>query len=1110
MPAKKVAKKAAAKVTAAEKAVPEKAAKKVAAKAVKAAPEPTKATTAAPEKAVKKAAKKAVKAAPEPTKATTPAPEKAVKKVAAKAVPAKRVAKPKLTPAQEAQQNAEHDVANREQRKIWSDAIPGGEPKDLRELEKTQLDQTAEFIRTKKWSKKRAVEELRGFARNRSDTHAAYLNKVADFLETQPRAPRKATVKKALAVPSVDQLRGISNSEERLKALDGLDVASLRKIASEAAVPGRSKLTKEALKKAISDHLGATKAEAPAKAVSKAAKKAAAPAKAVAKKAEAPAKAVAKKAAKAAPEAPTAEAPVKAAAKAVKAVQPAKKRAARGSLDDFLARDSEGVPIGDRVAARILAREKPEDQKKILDTLSPEHRAQIQRAIEVNQNADQRNSLSKPAAKVAKKAAAVPPTRAETRAARPPAKAVSPEVAAERKRISDLGNAKMAETAAADRAKERSVQDTWDAAIGAPPDEINDINKTGLAIIAGRLADKKISRANAAKMVREMTSRNPASRNYLSKLADHLEAKTPAKKVAAKTTRTVPGYDELVGMKSREEVAQRLDGLTVAQLKEVAKEGGVIHSTSVLKPHLKQAIVDKAVGNRLSTSAILGTSEADREAVRVAAVAKARARKAAMQAEAPKETESAPVKKATKAAAKAVKSAEPAAPAKVAPAKAAKVTKKAAAAAAEDKSAAGIKLISQGGFRGTPEKHTREELMDMGPGQLKDIEDELGVERPSLLRSERVDAILKAQAGEPPTKKTAAQRLAAFKEGNKATKAAAPAKSVEAKAVQRAESSKDAIQAGKFSDKPVPKNGWGTGTGEIQYHPDGAIGTELSRMGEDRKLDVDGLPLETVLGHIATDTVKGRTTTNEMLTKLKDLQKRLPEGSKAKSGVTHMIAQIDSAEAGSLHVPSGTPAPVEDLLTRLKKIPLARKERSGNGGPGELGRLVGIIQDFHGGRLSPLRLIKAVQDLENHRHESQEGKIELDRAIGQAVRELKALSRDAKTKSQLLPPTPKLSASSGGGELTPDRESEIDQAIRSAYHSLVHRPGQYVTLEDLRSKLPPDLPRDQVDEVLRRLNRRPDVTVTPEVNQKMLTPAARESAVIIGNVPKHAIAIGHR
>jgi hypothetical protein len=1090
MPAKKVAKKAAAKVTAAEKAVPEKAVKKVAAKAVKAAPEPAKATTAAPEKAVKKAAKKAVKAAPEPTKATTPAaPERAVKKVAAKAAPAKRVAKPKLTPAQEAQQNAEHDVANREQRKIWSDAIPGGEPKDLRELEKTQLDQTAEFIRTKKWSKKRAVEELRGFARNRSDTHAAYLNKVADFLETQPRAPRKATVKKALAVPSVDQLRGISNSEERLKALDGLDVASLRKIASEAAVPGRSKLTKEALKKAISDHLGATKAEAPAKAISKAAKKAAVPAKAVAKKAEAPAKTVAKKAAKAAPEAPTAEAPVKAAAKAVKAVQPAKKRAARGSLDDFLARDSEGVPIGDRVAARILAREKPEDQKKILDTLSPEHRAQIQRAIEVNQNADQRNSLPKPAAKVAKKAA--------VKAAAPAVAPVKEEVQVPVKkagRIRDLTfktpedvqqgfkEGRISGPAAVKRLREHAEDMRQWATHGE------------LGSTMGRGVTEGGKPSTTSKIAIAENKRRLALAAEYDRIADEIEGKTTptkaAKTAVAKTTRAVPGYDELVGMKSREEVAQRLDGLTVAQLKEVAKEGGVIHSASVLKPRLQQAIVDKAVGNRLDTSAILGTNEADREAVRVAAVAKARARKAAAQAEAPKVAEPAPVKKAAKAAAKAVKSAEPAAPAKVAPVKAAKVTKKAAAAAA-------------------PEKHTREELMDMGPGQLKDIEDELGVERPSLLRSERVDAILKAQAGEPPAKKTAAQRLAAFKEGNKATKAAAPAKSVEAKAVQRAESSKGAIQAGKFSDKPVPKNGWGTGTGEIQYHPDGAIGTELSRMGEDRKLDVDGLPLETVLGHIATDTVKGRTTTNEMLTKLKDLQKRLPEGGKAKSGVTHMIAQIDSAEAGSLHVPSGTPAPVEDLLTRLKNIPLARKERtSGNGGPGELGRLVGIIQDFHGGRLSPLRLIKAVQDLENGRHESQEGKIELDHAIGQAVRELKALSRDAKTKSQLLPPAPKLSG--GGGELTPDRESEIEQAIRSAYHSLVLRPGQYVTLEDLRSKLPPGLPRDQVDEVLRRLNRRPDVTVTPEVNQKMLTPAARESAVIIGNVPKHAIAIGHR
>lgn len=251
-PVKKMAK-AAAKKTAAKVATPS-------------AKDETKPT---PEKAVKKAATKvAKKAAPE-------AKAEPVKKAAApaKKVAAKRVTKPKPTPAEEALQNVEHDKANAEQRKVWADAIPGGEPKDLRELEKTQLDQTAEFVRTRKWTKKRAVEELRGFARGRSDTHAAYLNKVADFIETSPRAPRKAAVKKVLNTPSVDSLRGISNDEDRLKAMDGLGVTELRKIAGEAGVLGRSKLLKEPLKKAISDHLKGSKAEAPAKAVGRAAPK---------------------------------------------------------------------------------------------------------------------------------------------------------------------------------------------------------------------------------------------------------------------------------------------------------------------------------------------------------------------------------------------------------------------------------------------------------------------------------------------------------------------------------------------------------------------------------------------------------------------------------------------------------------------------------------------------------------------------------------------------------------------------------------------------------------------------------------------------------------------
>lgn len=1086
MPAKKVA-----------KAV----AKKAATKAVKATPEPAKkAAPAAPEKAVKKAAVKAVKATPEKVaakKAAPAVPEKVAKKAAIKAAPAKRVAKPKLTPVQEAQQNAEHDVANREQRKVWSDAIPGGEPKDLRELEKTQLDQTAEFVRTKKWSKKRAVEELRGFARNRSDTHAAYLNKVADFIETSPRAPRKAAVKKVLNVPSTDSLRGISNSEERLKALDGLDLASLRKIASEAGVPGRSKLAKEALKKAISDHLGATKAEAPAKAV---AKKAAVKATKVVKKA-APAVKAAAPEVKAVAKAAAPE--VKAVAKAVKAVQPAKKRAPAGSMDDFLARDAGGAPLGDRVAARMIQRETPENQQLLLSKLSPEHRAAIDKAIAVNAESDRKGaeapSVSKAASKAAKKAVKattpVAPLKIAKKAASKSARDLTFSTPEDIQK--DLREGKITAPAAVKRLRQHAAEMRQWAA------------HAELGSTMGRGVTENSKPSTTSGMAEAESKRRRALAAEYDRIANDIEGKaTPVKATKAapsvKAARQVPDFGELAGMKSREEVHQRLDSMTLAELKQVAKEGEVIHSASVLKPRLKQLIADKAVGDRLSTQAILGTSEADREAARVAAVARARTRKAAAAVESPVVP---PVKKvATKAAKTAVpsamtadskkfqdardkvketqdevqrletrlqgidpdthdadivgeqldvareerdvaesdlaglrtqataklKKAAPSTPVpvakKTAPAvkkAAAPAVKKAAAATAEEKSASGVRLLAQGGFREdkSPGVPSRADLMDpekTSPGDLKDLEDRLGVERTSLAREERVNAILEAKAGAPPAKKTAAQRLAAFKAADTA-KSAAPsapeapkppaapvtpakkaAKKTAAKAVQKAESSTGAIQAGKFSDKPIPKNQWGTGSGEIHYHPDGVIGREVGRLGEDRKLDVDGLPLETVLGHIATDTVSGKTNTNEMLAKLRALQGRLPEGSRAKSAVTHMIAEIDEPKSSPIHVPAGTPGAMKDLTKALADIPLARKPKPD--GTTELAKLARIMDDFEQGKVGGLRLIREVESLHNGRHESVEGKLELDRAVQAAVTKMQALYKDAKTRSQLVPP----------------------------------------------------------------------------------------------------------
>lgn len=89
-------------------------------------------------------------------------------------------------------------------------------------------------------------------------------------------------------------------------------------------------------------------------------------------------------------------------------------------------------------------------------------------------------------------------------------------------------------------------------------------------------------------------------------------------------------------------------------------------------------------------------------------------------------------------------------------------------------------------------------------------------------------------------------------------------------------------------------------------------------------------------------------------------------------------------------------------------------------------------------------------------------------------------------------------ASHGGPARTEDR-------IRTVYTRLAGRPGGWVSLTALRAEL--DAPRAEVDAALAVLHRTPGVSVIPQEDQKLLTPEDRDAAVIIGDRPKHLIAI---
>ena len=90
-----------------------------------------------------------------------------------------------------------------------------------------------------------------------------------------------------------------------------------------------------------------------------------------------------------------------------------------------------------------------------------------------------------------------------------------------------------------------------------------------------------------------------------------------------------------------------------------------------------------------------------------------------------------------------------------------------------------------------------------------------------------------------------------------------------------------------------------------------------------------------------------------------------------------------------------------------------------------------------------------------------------------------------------------------GDDQTP---ATIEDRIRHAYASLTPRPGGWVSLTRMRAELA-DASRADVDAALHTLYRIPGVSLIPEENQKVLSAADRDAAIVIGDQDKHLIAI---
>lgn len=203
--------------------------------------------------------------------------------------------------------------------------------------------------------------------------------------------------------------------------------------------------------------------------------------------------------------------------------------------------------------------------------------------------------------------------------------------------------------------------------------------------------------------------------------------------------------------------------------------------------------------------------------------------------------------------------------------------------------------------------------------------------------------------------------------------------------------------APKMSSKPIIENTWGGSTTEVHFHADGVIGSEMRRLGEDRKLEVDGDALENVLGKLATQLVMGNITGDQLVTRLRALAARLPEG-RAKKTVTGMADDIDAPKRGPIKVPDAGQytGVLQELMDKLLEIPLARGgSRANRQDFNEVDLLLDYIKDLRPTRAPSLLEADLRRALHNKRHESMEGKMAIDRAIEAAMKRMRDMKRQS-------------------------------------------------------------------------------------------------------------------
>lgn len=377
------------------------------------------------------------------------------------------------------------DELNASQRQRWMDEV-GPEPKSMRANDTAGnilLDETADLLRNGRVTRPKAVARLREHVRDDDTPEANYLRKVADAIEADSSKPNKRVpLKKAApkAAPDVDAAeKKLAGRTEKniLTGLNGLSVGDLRALGDKWGVETRGEDKKLKLKSVLAKELAAKWKATPE----------------LQRKAEG--------------------------AEGIEGAGPDLTKMTIAQLKEYAKEKGIKVPSG------LLKKPLLEHiQKK--DAAGPET-----------------TNVETPAAPAVPEAPAVPAKKVAKAAVKKAVTKALPTIPPQQVRdieklAGDYDERNKVAQEAWD-AKANEVRAGWSDAIGPSPSGLDPVQETGLHLIAGGVASKKLSRPAAAKRVRSVAEGHPDDPygDYLRKLADHLEAKPPKKVPAKKATK---------------------------------------------------------------------------------------------------------------------------------------------------------------------------------------------------------------------------------------------------------------------------------------------------------------------------------------------------------------------------------------------------------------------------------------------------------------------------------------------------------------------------------------------------------------------------------------------